>query len=85
MIIFQQQEVFLTSRVSHVIRDRAGGSAGGAGTALPARCRREGRRADAMLDRVRRADPITHSNEKHHKYVTLTVHKVKENTAPEDS
>ncbi|CAH0585456.1 unnamed protein product [Chrysodeixis includens] len=74
-----QQEVFLTSRVTHVVRSRAGcgggaGGAGGASAAGGARwARREGRaRADAMLERVRQDPPhISHN----YQYVQLTVQK----------
>lgn len=72
-VCFQPQEVFLTSRVTHVVRDRAGG-AGGAWACGSARWRREGRaRADAMLERVRQDPPHISPN---NKYIQLTVQKV---------
>ncbi|KAJ8731118.1 hypothetical protein PYW07_004282 [Mythimna separata] len=62
------QEVFLTSRVTHVVRDRAVGALGAARWA-----RREGRaRADAMLERVRPDPPL---RDPHNKYIQLTVQK----------
>ncbi|XP_035439819.2 uncharacterized protein LOC118269049 isoform X2 [Spodoptera frugiperda] len=71
-----QQELFLTSRVTHVVRDRVTetNSAGGAGAAGPARwARREGRaRADAMLERVR-PDPPHHTP--NNKYIQISVQK----------
>lgn len=78
VFVLQQQEVFLTSRVTHVVRSRAGcggGAGGSAGAAGGARwARREGRaRADAMLERVRQDPPhISHN----YQYVQLTVQKV---------
>lgn len=76
-ICLQQQELFLTSRVTHVVRDRVTetNSAGGAGAAGPARwARREGRaRADAMLERVR-PDPPHHTP--NNKYIQISVQKV---------
>ncbi|KAM3957173.1 DBF4-CDC7 kinase regulatory subunit chiffon [Aphomia sociella] len=79
-----QQEVFLTPRVTHVVRDRACGAGGGGagGAAAPARWLRRGReagraRADAMLERVcpdphqpQHAQPTLHPN-----CVHLTVQK----------
>ncbi|XP_063825978.1 serine/arginine repetitive matrix protein 1 [Ostrinia nubilalis] len=64
---FQQQEVFLTSRVTHVVCDTRAASP----AVRPAGPRRE-RRADAMLQRVRR-DLVPQSP--HHSYVQLTVQK----------
>lgn len=68
---FQQQEVFLTSRVTHVVREHVsvGVGAEASGTArAPARC--SGRaRADAMLERLREPHPNPH-------VVHLTVQKV---------
>lgn len=75
MLVHQQQEVFLTSRVSHIVRDRGptgGEGAGGVVGAAPCR-RREGRaRADAMLQRVH---PSTHIQLRPN-CVHLTVQKV---------
>ncbi|PZC85842.1 hypothetical protein B5X24_HaOG215204 [Helicoverpa armigera] len=62
-----QQEVFLTSRVTHVVRSR------GAGGSCAARWpRRDGRRADAMLQRVRPDPPLLQPNTN---YIQLTVQK----------
>uniref|UniRef100_A0A2A4JGI2 DBF4-type domain-containing protein n=2 Tax=Heliothis virescens TaxID=7102 RepID=A0A2A4JGI2_HELVI len=63
-----QQEVFLTSRVTHVVRSR------GAGGTWAARWpRRDGRaRADAMLQRVRPDPPLLQPN---NNYIHLTVQK----------
>ncbi|KAJ8722317.1 hypothetical protein PYW08_004719 [Mythimna loreyi] len=64
------QEVFLTSRVTHVVRERAVSSWARAGARW---ARREGRaRADAMLERVRPDPPHLSPN---NKYIQLTVHK----------